>query len=526
MKKFLSSVLVFFLIFRISFSQKEGLAAINSGDLKAYMTFFASDEMAGRETGTPENLAAALFIKSNLMRLNVQPVPGTGDYYQQISLVSTKIDRAESFLKILTDSGAEIMSTDSVVSLMPPARTMESKGSVVFAGYGYENKSTGYNDLEGIDIKGKILMIMTRNPEAVKAGTSKTPFDERVEGIKFASIFSRMPAAVLFVYDPESGLDDPYKSGMAELIKQNSIAPKGGQSMSLPFQILFITRTCADRLLKPTGLNLEQMQEKITKENKPVSLEIGGITALVKTSVATVDLNAPNVIGFIEGSDPGLKSEYIIYSAHFDHTGRNSGGQVNNGADDNASGSMALLEVAEAFQDLKKKPLRSIVFAWVNGEEKGLVGSRYYTENPLFPLDKTVVDINLDMVGRSRSAADTGKFYGMDLDVTGPGELEVYTAHESTELTNIMNSAATEAGIKLLDMGADSKFGGSDHASFRAKGIPAIFFNSGVHRDLHNTGDDVGKIDFDKMERAARLSFLIGYRVANQPKRITLDKKK
>jgi Zn-dependent M28 family amino/carboxypeptidase len=265
------------------------------------------------------------------------------------------------------------------------------------------------------------------------------------------------------------------------------------------------------------------MQDEIKKEGKPVSIEIEGITASVKTPITTRSFNANNVIGIVEGSDPVLKNECIIYTAHFDHIGRSRSGEINNGADDNASGSMALLEVAEAFMKLKNKPLRTVIFAWVNGEEKGLLGSKYYADHPIIPMNKTLADFNLDMVGRSRMPSDTGTFVGFPLDVTNPGEIIVYTAHESSELTKLLDLSARESGIKVIDKGKDLEFGGSDHESFRAKGVPAMFFHSGIHGDLHNVGDDVERIDFDKMEKVSKMVFLLGYKVANQKARIVVD---
>jgi hypothetical protein len=504
-------------------AQKEGLAAIGKSDLRSYMEFFASDYMAGRETGTPENDISALFLRSNLVRLGLKPAPGTVDYFQKIPLYSTKIDKLNSFLKLVNSDGELIMSTDSVISIIPPAQTMEVSGNVVFAGYGYENKNTGYNDFEGIDIKGKIVMIMTRNPEAVASGSDKTFFSEQLESGKFASLITRAPAAILFVYDPANSFRDGYDSGIADLVGQSSVSADKREGGGLPLQVLFITRESADRLLSPAGKNLDQLQKQISKSGKPVSCEIAGLTATVKTTIETSEISAYNVIGIIEGSDPVLKNECVVYTAHFDHVGTNSQGAVYNGADDNASGSMALLEIAEGFKDLKKKPLRTLVFVWVNGEEKGLIGSRYYTDNPVIPMEKTLLDINLDMVGRSKMASDTGTFYGYALDITNPGEINVYTNHESSDLLRIMNEAASEAGIKVNDKGSKIEAGSSDHSSFIAKGVPALCFNSGIHRDLHQKGDDVEKIDFDKMEKSARLCFLIGYRVACQRERLVID---
>ncbi len=508
----------------VTSAQKEGLASIGQNDLKAYMEFFASDDMAGRETGTIENDISALFIKTNLKRLGLSPIPESGDYFQKIPLFSTSIDKKECGLKILNVKGETVVSTDSVIAIMPPSKTMAVTGNVVFAGYGYENKNSGYNDFDGIDIRGKIVMIMTRNPEAVKAGDGKSVFSEKLESAKFASLMMRNPAAILFAYDPENSFSDVYESGMADMVGSNSMSLNAKQGRGLPLQVLFITRKTADDLLKTTGLNLSQMQKKVAETGKPVSCEIMDITATATTAIKTSEISAFNVIGIIEGSDPVLKNECVIYTAHFDHVGLNREGEAFNGADDNASGSMALLEIAEAFTSVKKRPLRTIVFAWVNGEEKGLLGSKYYTENPVFPMEQTVVNINLDMVGRSKMAADTGKFFGFDLDITQPGEINVITAHESSELLTIMHASAKEAGIKVNDIGAKIPYGSSDHASFVAKKVPALCFNTGIHSDLHKTGDDVEKIDFDKMERSSKMCFLIGYKIASQKERLVIDK--
>jgi hypothetical protein len=505
----------------VASSQKEGLAAIGVNDLKSYMTFFASDEMAGRETGTAENDASALYIKTNLMRLGFKPSIN-GDYYQKIPLVSTSIDLKELGLKIYDNQGNIIYATDSLVTIQPSSVTQDFTGNVVFAGYGFSD-STGYNDLNGMDLKDKIVLIMTRNPTVAYSGDKGKVFDNAIEVPKLRPIFMSGPKVVLLVYDPKNNYKDPFSSGLADMVSTNSVGFQSQNRQMMPFQLAFITRNAADQLLKTTGYSLAAMQERIKRDGKPVSTQIEGITASVKTPVVTRDFSAENIIGVVEGSDPVLKNECIIYTAHFDHIGKTRGGQINNGADDNASGSMALLEVAEAFMKLKNKPLRTVIFAWVNGEEKGLLGSGYYADHPLIPMDKTLADFNLDMVGRSRMPSDTGTFMGYPLDVTLPGEIIVYTAHESKELTKLLDLSAREAGIKIIDKGKDLGFGGSDHESFWAKGVPAIFFHSGIHRDLHNTGDDVEKIDFEKMEKVSKMVFLLGYKVANQKVRIVID---
>jgi hypothetical protein len=523
MKKVLSFILILIEFSITSSAQKKGLASINQNDLKSYMMFFASDEMEGRETGTISNDAAAMYIKTNIMRLGLKPAPGTEDYLQKMPLISTKINQKNSFLKIYNRQGEVIFSTDSLTTLIRPSADVEFSGRLVFAGYGYADKTTGYNDLGSVDLKDKVVLVMTRSPETVKSDSGKGVFINNIEAPKIMSIIGSGAKVVLQVYDPMNSFRDAYSSGLADMTSSDAVTFKDQPEFSVPAQLSYITQNVANELLRTTGCTLKQMQDKIISTGKPISEELQDITVTVKTSVEKKEFSGSNVIGIVEGSDPVLKNECIIYTAHFDHIGINENGEINNGADDDASGSMALLEVAEAFMKLKRKPLRTIVFAWVNGEEKGLLGSQYYTRNPSFPLEKTLVDINLDMVGRSKIAADTGKIFGYDLDVTRSGEIYVYTAHESSELLKIMNISAKESGIAVKDMGKDLPFGSSDHVPFMQKGIPAFLFHTGIHADLHGPGDDVNKIDFDKMERVAKMVFLIGYKVANQQERIIIE---
>jgi hypothetical protein len=368
---------------------------------------------------------------------------------------------------------------------------------------------------------------MLRNPQLSILGDGNTIFDINLEQSKIISILSKESKAILYVYDPKNKFSDAYVSGLAEMaparVGMKMVSIKDQKNPPAEIQILFITQHAADMLLKTTGYNLKQMEDKIIVGGNPVSVELQGITASIKIDIGSTDFFSPNVVGMIEGSDPFLKNECIIYTAHFDHAGVNDRGEVFNGADDDASGSMALLEIAQAFMNLKKKPLRTIIFAWVNGEEKGLLGSQYYADNPVIPMEKTLLNINLDMIGRSKMPSDTIKFMGFDLTVTQPGEVLAYTAHESTELLKMLTISSEQTGLKVIDMGKDLQFGSSDQASFIAKAVPTFLFISGIHSDLHSTRDDVDKIDFDKMEKVSKMVFLLGYKVANQRERIKID---
>jgi Zn-dependent M28 family amino/carboxypeptidase len=508
-------------------AQKEGLLNINESDLRSSMQFFASDEMRGRETGTKENDIAALYLKTSIMRLGLKPIPSTGDYLQSLPLVSSEIKSIETYLKISDNNDSTLFSTDSLIYLMSESTTTEIAGGFVFAGFGYSDSVSGYDDFKGLNLKDKIVMIMTGKPGEKSPDEVNPVFDSYLEGPKIMTAFREGARAILCVYEPGNKFTDAYKSGLADM----GVPRVGSKTFSLagretfaPVQVAFITRYAADQLLKTSGYNLQSAYDKIVSENKPSSVELTNTKVTFRTFIQRRNIVSNNVIGIVEGSDPVLKNECIIYTAHFDHIGVNGDGESFDGADDNASGSMALLEVAQAFQNLKKKPLRTVLFAWVNGEEKGLLGSDYYTENPVFPLEKTLLNINLDMVGRSKMPSDTGKFMGYDISVSQPGEILMYTDQRGNEILDIIKTASKSAGIKTINMGRDPEIGSSDYASFMAKGVPAVFFNSGDYPDLHTPGDVVGKIDFDKMERVSDMVFLLGYKVANQKESLKQSK--
>jgi hypothetical protein len=518
--KLYSLLIALLVISSTGMAQKKGLASINKNDLKAHMTFFASDELEGRETGTRTNDAAALYIKSNLMRIGLNPISETGDYFQMIPLSSNYLHPEGTHMSIKNEKGELIFTTDSLVYLSPPSGSFDVSGDVVFAGYGFMDTIAGYNDFEGINLKDQIVLHMTGSPLAAQE-ESASVFNNEIEYSKFGMFFRESPKAIFYVYNPNSQFRSAFDSGLAEFIPggrpgTKNVLMKDQGSFGPPFPVVFITQHAADMILKSTGYNLRQLEDKILSGGNPASVEIEGITASLGARIETSDFQSPNVIGIIEGSDPVLKNECIVYSAHFDHVGVNSKGEVFNGADDNASGSMGLLEIAEAYMSLKKKPLRSVVFAWVNAEEKGLFGSRHYVNHPVIPMESTLVNINLDMIGRSKLASDTTTFMGYDLDITQSGEILVYTSHESKELSKMLNSSAETAEIDVIDMGEEIEFGTSDHASFVAKGVPAFLFNSGVHSDLHGDMDVIDRIDFDKMEKVSKLAFLLGYKAANQ----------
>ncbi|HVN57725.1 MAG TPA: M20/M25/M40 family metallo-hydrolase [Bacteroidales bacterium] len=529
MKRAIITLLAAVLAFPLLNAQKEGLKYINRNDLVSYMKFLASDEMKGRETGKEENNIAAAYLATNLLRLGIKPIPGSDTYLQDIPFISRSIERNASKLTATDGSGKTIFSTDSVVALIPPTANLTVTGDLVFAGYGYEDKASGYSDLKDVDLADKIVMIMTRNP--VLTGDPKTKneyrFDESVEIKKIMMLMGKKPKAILFVYDAKNHFHDPYTSGLSDMLGgENSVSLANSQGMTLPIKILFITDYTADMLLAGTGKTLAQLQSGIDTGNKPLSQPMKNETVTFSIRVVTRNFTGHNVVGLVEGSDPVLKDECVIYSAHYDHLGVNNKGEVYNGADDNASGTTGLLEVADAFAHLKKKPSRTVIFLWVTGEEKGLLGSQYYVNHPVMPMNKTILNINLDMIGRSISPADTGTLMGFKMDITKKNEVLLYSDRKSSWLMKTVMDEAAKLGLKVDDVGPKLESGGSDHMSFASKKVPFLFFNSGIHADLHSVRDDVEKIDFEKMEKVTDLVYLIGFSVASSKEGVKADSAK
>ena len=333
---------------------------------------------------------------------------------------------------------------------------------------------------------------------------------------KLTPLFMQGPRAILFVADPAYG-DKPLNLMISESYKLTPLFRK--PMFDFPFNLCTISAEEADKLLAPSGMTLAGLQKKIAETKRPASFIVPGVEANITIGVKQDTVYSSNVVGYFEGSDPVLKDECVLYTAHYDHVGTEPDGTVNNGANDNASGTVGLLSMAKGFSVLKKNPARSVVFLWTTGEEEGLYGSEYYVENPLFPLDKTVADLNFDMIGRSWMPADTGIVMGDRLDINGPDTIQLISARDCQELLDITIVSGNESGIKAMDVGKKTHFNGSDHFPFAMKGIPAIFFFTGLHRDYHKSTDDYEFIDFDKMLKVSRTGFLTGFKVANNKER-------
>ncbi|MCU0377064.1 MAG: M28 family peptidase [Bacteroidales bacterium] len=507
-----------------SYSQKKELNQITLGEAQKHMKYLASDALEGRRTGSDGNIRAAEYISSSALEMGIKPLPGQIDLYQPLTYLKVSSVPGESTVT-LTDSVENNQVTADIFPLITPSDNVSFSGEIVFAGYGYNNSEVKYNDFSGVSLTDRIVIIMTRKPDLHGSGMPATGevVNESAEFRKLPMLMLQKAKAIFYVADPALGTD--ISPSTLSLGSSYQLVPLfKNQSFNFNLNAYSITRETADLLLKNAGVTLAEMQDSIATSKKPASFIVPGLKADVKINVSKDTVTSFNIVGYIEGSDPKLKNECVIYTAHYDHSGFDISGRVLNGANDNASGSTGLLGIARAFTSLDKKPLRSILFFWTTGEEEGLHGSNYYTDNPLFPLENTIANINFDMIARSRRESDTGASHNGKIDITGPDTIKIISAGESTAFVALAKEACLKSAIYPVDEGKGAYFSGSDHYPFHKKGIPAIFFFTGIHRDYHQHTDDYEFIDFDKLIKVSKAGFLTGYKLASSHERPVIDK--
>lgn len=509
-----------------------GPGSINSGDLESHVSFLASPYLKGRANGEAELNIATDYLTSQAKLIGLKPANGTS-YLQPYTIIKKSIDSERTKVLVTYDGQEPMVVNEPFIQLLPTGSSdFEFEGEVVFAGYGIKADKYNYNDFENLNTDGKIILIMNRSPlsEDGKSFLFKEPVWSTFMSIqvKLTSLIFSKARLILFVPDPKSGFSSVEQQypGIANELKSSKYL-KGSKPMMTEIpgmpKILFIHRALADELLKGTGHTLEELQRSIDADLRPHSFPVTGKKLKITEVSRTDEVILNNVAGWIEGSDPVLKKEFVIFSGHADHIG-GSGTNVNAGADDNASGCAAILEIAEAFQSLEKKPLRSLLFLWVTGEEIGLFGSQSYVNNPLFPLENTIADLNLDMIGRIKGVADTTA----ETPMSGPNGVFVITGNQSKELLTIAEEADRRSPIDF-DYSLSGRnsplqlFSRSDHYNFVKKDIPVFCFTTGLHIDYHTPGDVVEKINFAKMELIAKAVYEIGYNVANRKNRLVVD---
>ncbi|MDO8952180.1 MAG: M20/M25/M40 family metallo-hydrolase, partial [Draconibacterium sp.] len=490
------------------------LKMIDTADLKRHLNFLASDSLQGRAFGTPVSGLdlAADYLKKNAREIGL--VSGADDFFQSFPVISSQPDNENNFLEITDASGKSLYKTDSVIVLPSGSGVNISNAEVVFAGFGWSDEKSGYDDFHGVDLLGKVVIFATGTPESFRKN-ELIRWDNSLETAKIEKATEVGAALVLLVNNPLDESNSVYNR-LTRWINRNDFSLEIPGNSTGNNSFAFTTSTQADILLGGTG-KLKNLLAGIAEKQKPNSFPFKRKQINVNVNRKTEHIQSKNIIGIIEGSNPELKNECVVFMAHYDHLGIDNSGNIFNGADDNGSGTVLLLEVAEAFMSLNPKPKRSIVFLWVTAEEVGLLGSQYYIKNPVFPVEKTVACFNIDMAGRVFEPRDTiwNKSAKMVKDFDG-----LYTlTNDIWPGLKEINSAACKTLDLIPDYSLPSSFlRSSDHYSFHSVGVPIINYATGYHADYHKVTDEISRINFDKMKRVADLCFLVGIEIANREK--------
>jgi hypothetical protein len=518
-------------------AQKKGMESINTNDLKRHMQFLASDELEGRDTGEPGLQVAARYLAVQAESLGLQALDKDKDYMQSYIIQEKAYDRENSRITITAaDSSLAPVTEPFYIIPSPDGDHTIIEGEVVFAGYGINSEEHAYNDFENIDIEDKVVLIMNRAPmneEGTEAQFENGKWTGRQSSqYKMQYIFSQQPRAVMMVMDPKSGMqsiEDVNPAVAKYLSRSRGLKAEDEQTGTTgnPPGMVLIHRQVADQLLASSGKNLKDLQLEIDRNLAPQSFLLEGTSVKIELTMKTSDLEVFNVFGLIEGSDPALKDEVVIYMAHYDHIGTDGKGGVFNGADDNASGTVALIEIAEAFLKEKISPGRSIGILWVSAEEIGLYGSQYFAEHPLVAREKIAAVINLDMVSRTKTKEDELSTRS-SLTVQGGDSVKVIGGLQSKVLMKINEKTLAEAGLvgnyhynNLTD--PSRSFFRSDHINFARKDIPVLYYSTGTHRDYHMLSDVEESIDYNKFLKMTRFCYKAGLNVAQYNGPIKVD---
>jgi hypothetical protein len=495
---------------------KSFASTITTDDLHDYLSYLASSATQGRETGTTGLRVAGDYIASQFGFFGVQQVGGRGTYYQSYKyLRNIKNDVT------LYDSTQRFEYLKDFYVLPDVKNGLVYNKEVVFMGYGIDDKR--FNDYaKDTNLTGKIVIIFNDEPKKKKkyivSGTSEHSIWYHNFSLKLRQILKYKPAALIIIDDEFDAKIAAMKTMMTQMT-----APAMMASIDvINFPILFTQKSIAVKLLGIDSLKFESIIKRASKKHKPVHY-FSKSTFSIEVDRVESTTNSDNIIGYVEGSD--LKDEYIVISAHYDHLGMHKG-KIFYGADDDGSGTSALLEIAKAFTKAKNAgngPRRSILFCAFSGEEKGLLGSDYFTKSGLVPLNKIILDLNIDMIGRVDSTY-SAKQNSNYIYPIGSNRL----SSDLKPLLEKCNSTYTHLKLDYKYDDPEDKnrfYYRSDHYNFAKNNIQVIFFFNGTHADYHKSTDTIEKINFNKMQTITQLVFFVAWQTANQTQRLKLDLK-
>ena len=516
-------------------SAAEGITAAQLHD---YLYFVASDEMEGRDTPSRGLNTTAKFIATLLARWGVKPAGDDGTYFQKIAMDRLRIDAAGTRAEI---NGQAYKYGEDFLAI---PRSGTASGALVYVGNGWIIKSKNIDAYRGIDVKNKIMVL---SGDRYPKGVTPNELDESKRGedwVQPRDYAQKMGALGVVALPNAQTLANWDRLVRRQQAGGSLSVTKLADSPKSPLPDITLAPQMADALFQGEKHSADEILKSLSG-NEPIGAFDLDPAKRISLTISGQDesLDTQNVVGLIEGSDQKLKSEYVALGAHYDHVGTGPAGSngrgaaldgnksdtIYNGADDDGSGTVTLLSMAEALSHAPRPPKRSVLFVWHCGEEKGLWGSEYFTKYPTVPINQIIAQFNIDMIGRSKKEGDTS---APNHSLTGPNEIYVIGSRmmstELGELSEKVNQSYLNLNFNYLyDNPTDPNrfFFRSDHYNYAQKGIPIIFYFDGVHEDYHRPGDEPQKIDYDKMQRVARTIFVTMWETADLKSRPVVDKK-
>lgn len=516
---------------KVSAAERKIADGVTAKQLSDYLYFVASDEMEGRDTPSRGLDTTAKFIAMNLSRWGFKPTGDDGTYFQKIALRRDSINGAATSVKIGSDTyvyGEDVARAAGSGSISAP---------IVFVGNGWMIKSKNLNPYQNVDIKGKLVAVYGEGPLGgrslvpLPAGVTQADLTgERGKDWADAATYARANGAAGLLVLPSKFLTENWTAvtqnfGRSRMVVEKLAPPAGNTQGGPAMTVLFASPKLANAIFAGEQGNPLSGATSSFDLNPSKVFDFKMVT---KPETAWTQ----NVVAIWEGSDPVLKNEMVAIGAHYDHVGVNPNApgadKIWNGADDDGSGTVSVLSIAEALAKAPKRPKRSVLFVWHCGEEKGLWGSEYFNKFPTVDIKKVIAQLNIDMIGRSKKTNDTNP---KNKDLTDGNSIYVIgTDMMSSSLSSIVKGT----NVGYLNLGYDFRYDDpkdtnrfffrSDHYNYAINGIPITFWFDGVHEDYHQAGDEPQKIDYNKMEKVARTILITLWKVTDLKERPKVDK--
>lgn len=511
---------------KITSDERKMAEAITADQLSNWLYFVASDAMGGRETPSYGLDVTAEFIKMNLQRWGFKGAGDSGSFFQRMDMIRPKLNLSSTNATL---NGKQLaFGTDYLAS--PGAGSVQN-AKLVFVGDGWVVKAKNIDPYKGIDVKGKVVVVAGQGlPRGMNFQQLQAAGKQGVDWMSPAIAAKENGAAGIVILANQQ-MTAGWERQRRQIETGGNFAMDKLRDQGPAFPTIILSRESSEALF---GGESSDYAKVTATSGEPVAAFALGDTKTVSMNIAIDVERIPtqNVVALWEGSDPVLKNEMVAVGAHYDHDGTrpNAPGpdKIWNGADDDGSGTVATLAIAEALAKAKVRPKRSILLVWHTGEEKGLLGAEYFNKYPTVNIKNVIAQLNIDMIGRSKKPGDTNP---KNKDLTG--ENEIYVIGKDM-MSSTLGAVVDQTNKGFLNLGYDTKYDDpkdtnrfffrSDHFHYAVNGIPIAFWFNGTHEDYHQPSDTADKIDYTKLQNVARTIFLTMWELAELKDRPKIDK--